>query len=248
MSGRLAGKITIVTGGARGIGRAVVRAFAAEGAVVHAIDRIGDEVEEIAEKCCVDGFQVSAWELDLKDADAVAGTFSEIERSAGRVDVLVNNAAIIFFKPIEATPVEDWDNLIAINLRGPFLCARAVAPGMKARRSGAIINVSSNAGVKGGNDETAYCASKFGIEGLSRALSIEMAPYNVSVNTITPGHPVRTAMSETTYGAEQRLIWKDPAEIAPAFVHLAMQDAAGLNDRYIRAWDLVQELRPGRAD
>jgi NAD(P)-dependent dehydrogenase (short-subunit alcohol dehydrogenase family) len=118
---------------------------------------------------------------------------------------------------------------------------------MKARRAGAIINVSSNAGVKGGMDETAYCASKFAIEGFSRALAIEMAPYNVSVNTITPGHPVHTAMSETTYGAEQRRIWKDPAEIAPAFVHLALQDAAGLNDRYVRAWDLVQELGAGRA-
>ena len=247
MSGLLQGKVTIVTGGARGIGRAVVRAFAAEGATVHAIDRFGDELETVAAECRKAGGQVNAWALDLREADAVARTFAQIEQDAGRVDVLVNNAAIIFFKPIEATPVEDWDTLIAINLRGPFLCARAVAPGMKHRRSGAIINVSSNAGVRGGNDETAYCASKFGIEGLSRALAIEMAPYNVSVNTITPGHPVHTAMSETTYGPEQRRIWKDPAELAPAFVHLALQDASGLNDCYVRAWDLVQELQSGKA-
>jgi NAD(P)-dependent dehydrogenase (short-subunit alcohol dehydrogenase family) len=247
MSGRLSGKVAIVTGGARGIGRAVVRAFAAEGAFVHAIDRVGAELEVVARQCCASGGHVTAWELDLRDAQAVARTFEGIERIAGRVDVLVNNAGVIFFKPIEVTLVEDWDNLLAINLRGPFLCARAVAPGMKARRSGAIINVSSNAGVKGGNDETAYCASKFGIEGFSRALAVEMAPYNVSVNTITPGHPVHTAMSETTYGPEQRQIWKDPVEIAPAFVHLALQDAAGLNDRYVRAWDLVQELQSGKA-
>jgi NAD(P)-dependent dehydrogenase (short-subunit alcohol dehydrogenase family) len=246
MSGRLSGKVAIVTGGARGIGRAVVRAFAAEGAVVHAIDRVGAELEAVAAQCCASGGHVTASGLDVRDADAVARTFEKIERNTGRVDVLVNNAGVIFFKPIEATPVEDWDNLLAVNLRGPFLCARAVAPGMKARRSGAIINVSSNAGVKGGNDETAYCASKFGIEGFSRALAIEMAPYNVSVNTITPGHPVHTAMSETTYGPEQRQIWKDPAEIAPAFVHLALQDAFGLNDRYVRAWDLVQDLQSGK--
>jgi NAD(P)-dependent dehydrogenase (short-subunit alcohol dehydrogenase family) len=159
------------------------------------------------------------------------------------VDVLVNNAGIIFFRAIEETAIEDWDRLIAVNLRGAFLCTRAVAAGMKARRSGAIINVSSNAGVRGVDNESAYCASKFGIEGFSRALAIEFRRYNVSVNTITPGHPVRTAMSETTYGAAQRAIWKDPAEVAPAFVHLAMQDASGINDQYVRAWDLAQELR-----
>ncbi len=237
MSGRLAGKIAVVTGGARGIGRAVVRAFAAEGASVHAIDRLGDELAASA------GPSVTPWTLDLQDADAVARIFAAIESSAGRIDVLVNNAGIIFFKPIEQTAVADWDRLLAINLRGPFLCTRAVAPGMKARRAGAIINVSSNAGVRGGNDETAYCASKFGIEGFSRALAVEMAPYGVSVNTITPGHPVHTAMSETTYGPEQRKIWKDPAELTPAFVHLATQMPDGLNDRYVRAWDLVLELR-----
>lgn len=247
MSGRLAGKVAIVTGGARGIGRAVVGAFAAEGAIVHALDRFGDEVEAVAAAGRAAGGAVRARMLDLRDAAAVAAAFAAIEADAGRIDVLVNNAGIIFFKPIEAVSVEDWDHLMAVNLRGPFLCARAVAPGMKARRAGAIINVSSNAGVRGGNNETTYCASKFGIEGLSRALAIEMAPYNVSVNTITPGHPVHTAMSETTYTEEQRQIWKDPAEIAPAFVHLALQDASGLNDRYVRAWDLVQELRAGKA-
>jgi NAD(P)-dependent dehydrogenase (short-subunit alcohol dehydrogenase family) len=114
---------------------------------------------------------------------------------------------------------------------------------VKARRSGSIINVSSKSGMRGGVDESAYCASKFGIEGFSRAPALEFAPYDVAVNTITPGHPVHTAMSETTYGPEQRRIWKDPQEIAPAFVHLALQDAKGLNDRHVRAWDLVLELR-----
>jgi NAD(P)-dependent dehydrogenase (short-subunit alcohol dehydrogenase family) len=186
---------------------------------------------------------ITPWTLDLTDAGEVARVFAAIEAQGTRIDVLVNNAGIIFFKPIEATSVEDWDRLLAVNLRGPFLCTRAVAPGMKRRRSGAIINVSSNAGVRGGVDESAYCASKFGIEGFSRALALEFAPYNVSVNSITPGHPVHTAMSETTYGPEQRKIWKDPAEIAPAFVHLALQDASGIHDQYVRAWDLVQELQ-----
>ena len=238
MSRRLTGRVAVVTGAARGIGRGVATAFAAEGASVHALDRLGDEVATVAS-----GIGATAWEVDITAAEAVARTFATIQERTGRVDILVNNAGIIFYKPIEATPVEDWDRLIAVNLRGAFLCTRAVAGGMKQRRAGAIINVSSNAGTRGGVDESAYCASKFGIEGFSRALALEMAPYGVSVNTITPGHPVHTAMSETTYDAEKRRIWKDPLELAPAFVHLALQDASGINDQYVRAWDLVLQLR-----
>jgi len=238
VTGKLSGKITVVTGAARGIGRAVARAYADEGAVVYAIDRFADEMESLSAQ----GGDIRTRKLDLTDAEAIAQTFSAIEAEAGRIDVLVNNAGIIFFKPVEAVSVEDWDQLLAVNLRAPFLAIRAVAPGMKARKAGAIINVSSNAGIKGGNDESTYCASKFGIEGLSRALAVEFAPYNVSVNTITPGHPVHTAMSEVTYDAETRKIWKEPSELAPAFVHLALQDAAGITDQRIKAWDMAQEL------
>jgi NAD(P)-dependent dehydrogenase (short-subunit alcohol dehydrogenase family) len=235
MTGLLKGRIAVVTGAARGLGRAVATRYAAEGATVYALDVLGDEVATLP--------GVTAIETDLTQAGDVTETFARIEREAGRVDVLVNNAGIIFFKPIEETAIDEWDRLQAVNLRGAFLCTRAVARGMKERRVGAILNVSSNAGVRGGNNESAYCASKFGLEGFSRALAIEFAPYNVSVNTVTPGHPMHTAMSEVTYGEEQRRIWKDPAELAPAFVHLALQDAGGLNDQHVRAWDLVVELR-----
>lgn len=234
---KLAGRVAVVTGAARGIGRAVAQAYAAEGAEVHALDVLGGEVEALRAD------RITPRRMDLTDAAEVAETLADIEAGAGRIDILVNNAGVIFFKPLEETGVDDWDRLMAVNLRGPFLCTRAVAPGMKRRRSGSILNVSSNAGVKGGDNESAYCASKFGIEGFSRALAIEFRPYNVSVNTVTPGHPVHTAMSETTYDAETRKIWKDPAELTPAFVHLAAQDAGGINDQYVRAWDMVLQLR-----
>jgi NAD(P)-dependent dehydrogenase (short-subunit alcohol dehydrogenase family) len=233
VSGALAGRVAVVTGAARGIGAAVAHAYAAEGAIVHALDILPPErgargiIHHI---------------VDVTDADAVAAIFATIEAAEGRIDVLVNNAGVITLAPVEEIAVAAWDRLIAVNLRAVFLCIRAVAPGMKQRRRGAIISVSSNAGVRGGLHESAYCASKFGLEGLSRALALEFAPYGVSVNTITPGHPVRTAMSETTYSAAMRAIWKDPAELTPAFIHLALQDASGLNDRYVRAWDLVQDL------
>lgn len=235
---KLLGKIAVVTGAARGLGRAVARLYAQEGATVFALDMLGDEVATLVDE----PGDIRPRRMDVTDADDVAATMAAIEAEAGRIDILVNNAGIIFFKPVEAVDVADWDRLMAVNLRGPFLCTRAVAAGMKARRAGSIINVSSNAGVVGGLDESTYCASKFGLEGLSRSLSQEFTPFNVSVNTITPGHPMHTAMSEVTYSEETRKIWKDPMELAPAFVHLALQDASGINDQRIRAWDMVQEL------
>lgn len=237
MSQKLNGKVVVITGAARGMGRAAAVAYAEAGARVWALDVLGDEVATLKAP------HITPLRMDLTDADEVAATFARIEDEAGRIDVLVNNAGVIYFKPIEATSVEDWDRLQAVNLRGPFLCTRAVAKGMKARRSGVIINVSSRAGYHGGDDEAAYCASKFGIEGFSRALAIEFGKYNVSVNSLTPGHPVHTAMSEITYDAETRKIWKEPEELTPAFIHLAMQDASGIHDQYVNAWDLSEKLR-----
>ncbi|WP_375599673.1 SDR family NAD(P)-dependent oxidoreductase [Devosia sp. Naph2] len=238
MSGKLDGKIAVVTGAARGLGRAITQLYAAEGATVYALDVLEGELKGLAELAG----DIHARKLDLTDAESIEPTLKAIEAEAGRIDVLVNNAGIIFFKPVEAVTIADWDRLMGVNLKGAFLCVKAVAPGMKARRAGAIINVSSNAGIVGDVDESTYCASKFGIEGLSRALAKEFAPYNVSVNIVTPGHAMHTPMSETTYSAEMRKIWKDPIELAPAFVHLAVQDASGLNDQRIKAWDLVQEI------
>lgn len=238
MSGKLDGKIAIVTGAARGLGRAIAQLYGAEGATVYALDVLEDELQSLAQLPC----DIRPRKLDLTDAESIEPALKAIEAEAGRIDVLVNNAGIIFFKPVEAVTIADWDRLMGVNLKGAFLCVKAVAPGMKARKAGAIINVSSNAGIVGDVDESTYCASKFGIEGLSRALAKEFAPYNVSVNIVTPGHAMHTPMSETTYSPEMRKIWKDPIELAPAFVHLAVQDASGLNDQRIKAWDLVQEI------
>ncbi len=243
MSARLAGKITVVTGAARGLGRAVSRAYALEGAIVYALDHLEDEVMTLSDE---DG-DIRPKRMDLLQAEEVAATFAAIELEAGRIDVLVNNAGIIFYKPLESVAVEDWDSLIGVNLRGAFLCGKAVAAGMKARRSGVILNVSSNAGITGGVDESVYCASKFGIEGLSRAWAAEFMPYNVVVNSITPGHPMHTPMSETTYGEEARRIWIDPMELTPAFVHLASQDGLAITDQRIRAWNMVQALQKGQS-
>ena len=240
--GRLAGRVALVTGAASGIGRAVARAFASEGAAVHAVDVAADKLAEVLEGLRADGLVASSSVADISNPEDVERIVAHVLDASRRIDCLANIAGVISSEPVEEVSLAEWDRIIGINLRGSFLCARAVVPAMKRQGSGSIINVSSRAGAMGFAGMTAYCASKFGVEGLSRALAQELAPHGIAVNTITPGMPIHTAMSETTYSLEQRKIWQDPAVIAPAFVHLALQGPDGFNDRYVNAWDLTQEL------
>jgi len=235
---RLQGKVCIVTGAARGIGRAAARAFTAEGAVVYGADCIADELER--EMMAIGARPILA---DLTQAEQIERLVATVMQEQGQVDVLANVAGIIEIKRLEETSLEDFDRILSVNLRGPFLTCRAVAPHMKKAGRGSIINVSSRAGVMGFADQVAYCASKFGLEGLSRAIAEDLGPHGIVVNTITPGVPTRTAMSEKTYGAEARQIWKDPIVIAPAFVYLALQTPQGIHNRHVNAWELSQRLQ-----
>lgn len=240
---RLDGRIAIVTGAARGIGRAVARRFAAEGSTVYAVDRLEEELSSEAEALRAQGHRVTACPSNVADAEAVDTLVGRVASESGRIDVLANVAGIIVRSSIDDTTVDVWDRLLAVNLRGPFLLCRAVAPHMKRARHGSIINVSSRAATVGSAGEAAYCASKFGIEGLSRAVARDLEPFGIAVNSITPGVPTRTAMSEITYDEAARRVWKDPDVITPAFVHLASQTATGIHDQYVDAWRLSERLR-----
>jgi len=244
--GALDGKVALVTGAASGIGRAVARTYAAEGAAVHAVDVQAGALAALVESLRIDGLAASASVGDISVPAVVERTVASVLDASGRIDCLANIAGVISSEPVEEMSLGEWDRILGINLRGTFLCARAVVPAMKRQGVGSIINVSSRAGAMGFAGMTAYCASKFGIEGLSRALARELGPHGIAVNTITPGTPIHTAMSETTYSPEQRRVWQDPAVIAPAFVHLALQGPEGLNDRYVNAWELTQELAKER--
>ncbi len=240
---RLLHKVCLVTGAARGIGRAVARAYAAEGAIVYGADVVADELEAEMKALRDQGFWAVAVPTDLRNPDEISTLVGRVVADQGRVDVLANVAGVIELKHLEETTLEDWETILNINLRAPFLTCKAVAPVMRRQRSGSIINVSSRAGVMGFADEVAYCASKWGLEGLSRSIALDLERFGIAVNTLTPGTPTHTAMSEKTYSEETRKIWRDPAEITPAFVHLALQTPQGIHNQYVNAWELSQQLK-----
>jgi NAD(P)-dependent dehydrogenase (short-subunit alcohol dehydrogenase family) len=240
---RLAGRVAIVTGAARGIGRAVARRFAEEGATVVAVDVVADELHAVAAEGRAAGLDLTAAPADVTREDDVARVVADALAAHGRVDVLANVAGIIIETTVEDTTPAAWDRVLAVNLRGPFLLCRAVAPHLRSAGRGSIINVSSRSGIEGSATLPAYVASKFGLEGLSRSLALDLGPHGVAVNTITPGTPTHTSMSEITYPPEMRKVWRDPYLITPAFVHLAVQTPAGLHDRRVDAWALSEQLR-----
>jgi NAD(P)-dependent dehydrogenase (short-subunit alcohol dehydrogenase family) len=220
--GVLEGRVALVTGAGRGLGRAVATAFAREGALVVISSEIATELAATAERIRSEGGRVREVVADLASSEG-CGALAEAARSdATRIDVLVNNAAALKLTPLESLALEEWDGTLAVNLTAPFLLTRAFLPDMR-RHGGSIVNVSSRAGVAGFADETAYCASKFGLEGFTRALALELVGRPVSVNTVTPGLRIKpTSITEEQARIDPaREQWNDPAEITPAFVLLA---------------------------
>jgi 3-oxoacyl-[acyl-carrier protein] reductase len=232
VSGKLCGRTALVTGGSRGIGAAIVTAFAAEGADV-AFCHDGDEAgaETVAASVRSAGRRVLAVHCDVTDDDAVRGLFAATEREVGAVDILVNNAGIGGETPFEAIGLESFDRMIAVNLRALFHTAQLAAPGMRARGWGRIINIASQLAYIGAPGLVHYCAAKAGVLGLTRALAVELAGDGVLVNAIAPGL-VDTRLSDDLTPEWKR--WKlgrlplgrvgRPCEIAPSAVLLASAD------------------------
>lgn len=211
--------------------------------MVYGVDLLADELKTEMDKLRAAGGQAQACAVDLTDPQQVAQVFAQIAERHATLDVLANVAGVIVVKTLEDTSDVEWQRLIGVNLTAPFLTCRAAAPLMKRAGRGSIINVSSRAGVLGVADEVAYCASKWGLEGLSRAVAEDLGPHGIAVNTLTPGTPTHTAMSEQTYSAELRQVWRDPDVITPAFVHLARQTPRGIHNQYVNAWELSEQLR-----
>jgi 3-oxoacyl-[acyl-carrier protein] reductase len=188
MAGRLEGLKTVVTGGNTGIGRAVALAYAREGADVTVawFDRPAD-AESTVRTIVRAGRQAIAVRADVTDERSVADLFAAHADRFGRLDVLVNNAGIQKSRPVDRMPLADWDRMMAVHLRGAFLCSRAAAQRMKRRRAGRIVNVCSQLGYVGRAGYTAYSAAKAGLIGFTRALAKELAPFGILVNGMAPG-------------------------------------------------------------
>lgn len=194
MDTRLNGSIVFVTGAASGQGKATVRLFAEEGATVIVADRHGDAAEQTAGELRSVGHSAMAVKVDVSDADAVRATFEAVVEEYGRVDVLVNNAAVGFSENsrltmanVVDTPLDHWNAILAINLTGPALCAKAVLPLMAEQGSGVIINIASINGLVGLTGADAYTATKGGLIALTRSIAAEWSARGIRVNCICPG-------------------------------------------------------------
>jgi 3-oxoacyl-[acyl-carrier protein] reductase len=189
----LAGGVAIVTGGSRGIGRAIVEVLAAAGMDV--VLTYNQDAAAAAEVGAGEGLKISAERLDVRDSAACAALVERVVDRTGQVDLLVSNAGVIRDNPLTAMEDEDLRIVLETNTVGAFNMARAVAPHMVAARRGKIINVSSVAGEKGGRGQTNYAASKGAINAFTRALAVELAPRGITVNAVAPG-VVDTRMSQ----------------------------------------------------
>lgn len=190
MMGRLQGRVTIVTGAGQGIGEAIARRFAAEGATVIGIDRNAGTIEAV----CASLPKAAAYPLDVTDHKTLEQCFAETIERFGRIDALVNNAAISHYVPVVETTLDQWRRTLAVNLEAYFVAAQLAARQMIKQDSGRIVNVASTQAIACEPLVGAYTASKGGVLALTRSLGVELAPHNILVNAVAPGC-IHTPMS-----------------------------------------------------
>jgi NAD(P)-dependent dehydrogenase (short-subunit alcohol dehydrogenase family) len=187
-------RIAVVTGASRGIGKQIASKLADDGVAVALVGRDLAALECAHREITGRGGRAEVFLADVTEEDAVEQLGAQVHERLGTPDILINNAGIILRKPMLEFSSEEWNRLIRTNLTGPFLCARAFIPGMMANKFGRIVNVTSIFSHVGHLGRTAYCASKTGLLGLTKALALELAPHNITVNGLSPG-PIATEMN-----------------------------------------------------
>jgi NAD(P)-dependent dehydrogenase (short-subunit alcohol dehydrogenase family) len=239
---KLSGKTAIVTGAGRGIGRACALALAREGADVAVsartqseIDAVAREIEGIGRRALAVAGDVSCEEDVARLADAVLGAW-------GRVDVLVNNAGAVDRATTREITTETWDMVIAVNLRGTFLCTKAVLEPMIAQGWGRIVNISSGAGKRGTPTRPAYSAAKFGVNGFTEALDAEVQGFGVRAHVVCPG-PVATQMRKISYPNEDQDRLIRPEDVADAVMFLVTQPGTAYTREIVVSTGIVGERR-----
>ncbi|MGZ5429060.1 MAG: SDR family NAD(P)-dependent oxidoreductase [Thermoanaerobaculia bacterium] len=226
----LEGRVVLITGAGRGIGRALAHAFAAAGAKVALLGKTKKNLLEVQKELKDSGAPTVVLAADVSDEGVVSRAVAAAEQELGPVDVLVNNAGVFALAPVEKMDALVFDRMLAVNLRGPFLMSRAVLPGMKSRKRGHIVNISSTAGRRGFAGGGAYCASKFGLAGLTEAMRYEARASNVRVTCVYPSTVNTDLVKRAGMDlAPERAI--QPEDVAHAVVSLvAMDDRAMTTD------------------
>jgi NAD(P)-dependent dehydrogenase (short-subunit alcohol dehydrogenase family) len=214
----------VVTGAGRGLGLGIARALAAAGARVWLVSELADELAYAAKEIRDAGGSAEARVVDVSAPEELHDFALSLRAEAPRLRVLVNNAAVLERRSVSAMGRDHWDRLMGVNLAAPVFLTRDLLP-VLLEEGGSIVNVSSRAGVSAFEGQTAYCASKFGIEAFTRCLAQELAGSAVSANTVTPGLRIKptsiTRADAEATDEETRSGWSDPIELGPAFVFLA---------------------------
>lgn len=218
----LRGKVALVTGGGSGLGEATSRAFAKAGACVAVVDINQANAERVSRELAAYDVPSAALVCDVSDERAVQDTIETVVRRFGRLDVIVNCAAIDHTLSVDEMSVEQWDQVIGVNLRGPFLMAKAAWPVMKRQHAGHIVNIASTAATRAWGNASAYHASKWGLVGFSRGMGVEGRPYGIRVTTVIPGG-MRThwfdRFPEQGIPLPDEEHLQDPANVARVILH-----------------------------
>jgi citronellol/citronellal dehydrogenase len=256
------GKIAIVTGASRGIGKAIALGYAHEGATVVVAarsesapsERLPGSIHETVAEIEARGGRALAVRLDVTDEASVAGMVETTLAHFGRIDVLVNNAAVDFPSPVADMPLKRWEVVLRVNVTGPFLCSRAVLPAMISQGGGSIINISSEAGIERGSGtvgySSIYAASKAALNRFTWALAAEVGRHNIAVNALMPSKVIDTEGMRLWAGEEERRGWSTPDSMVECAVFLAKQDGRSVtgtvanDDEYIAWHGLTVTQRP----
>jgi 3-oxoacyl-[acyl-carrier protein] reductase len=233
VSSSMAGKVAWITGSGRGMGRAHALLLAARGADIVVHDVLVEEALITANEIQALGRRVFLSHADVSSPAMMRQLVADATRALGKIDVLVNNAGIGQHKSIEEITVEDFDRMFSVHVKGSFFCGQAVMAGMKERRSGKIINISSIWGMNGADTASHYCAAKTALLGLTKAWAKELAPWNIHVNAVCPGGvitemPIKVQGWDKIRAKEKKVLlgrWAKPEEVAYAVAFLASPEA-----------------------
>jgi NAD(P)-dependent dehydrogenase (short-subunit alcohol dehydrogenase family) len=232
---KLSNKVILVTGGGRGIGRAVALACACEGAQVAICARTAAEIEKTVAELRALKAECDGWGCDVTSEEAVAELIANVKKRFGRIDVLVNSAGVMTrASPAWELDVKKWDYTLAVNLRGLFLITRAVLPLMIRQKGGSIINLASAIGRMAYPNFIAYSTSKWGLEGFTQALAAELRSQHIRVNSVDPG----TVATKLT-----GFMGSKPEAVTDVFVYLASEDSKGVTGKMLSASDWKSEVR-----